>query len=142
MSVCVYVSQLSREAPEMLGLLEELNDKAKELHERITPVRNVIQQVVFGGMAGGNDARVCLCVCVFVYTYIIYFNVLLICVYVCVCEQAGKLKPLEDDLCMYLEVKQQMLLSYCINTTFYLMLKAEGKSVRSHPVIKQLLQLR
>jgi hypothetical protein len=37
--------------------------------------------------------------------------------------QAGEMKPVEDELCLYLEVKQQLLLSYCINTTFYLMLK-------------------
>jgi hypothetical protein len=42
----------------------------------------------------------------------------------------------------YLEVKQQLLLSYCVNVVFYLYMKAEGKSVRSHPVMKQLLKLR
>lgn len=49
---------------------------------------------------------------------------------------------MDDELVKYLEVKQQILLSYCINIVFYLMLKAEGASVQSHPVMKQLLKLR
>jgi hypothetical protein len=70
----------------------------------------------------------------------------------------------EDDLAKYLEVKQQILLSYCTNILFYMLMKvtnitiisyyityliylyyyvqSEGKSVRSHPVMKQLLHLR
>ena len=47
-----------------------------------------------------------------------------------------------DELVQYLEVKQHMLLSYCINVTFYLLMKAEGRSVRSHPVMRRLLELR
>ena len=35
-----------------------------------------------------------------------------------------------------------MLLSYCTNLSFYLLLKAEGRSVKSHPVIKNLVMLR
>lgn len=42
----------------------------------------------------------------------------------------------------YLEVKQQLLLTYCINVVFYLYMKAQGKSVANHPVMKQLLKLR
>lgn len=42
----------------------------------------------------------------------------------------------------YLAVKQQLLLAYCTNVVFYMLLKAEGKSVRAHPVMKQLLELR
>lgn len=48
----------------------------------------------------------------------------------------------ENDLVGYLEVKQQLLLSYCTNIMFYLLLKVEGKSVKNHPVMKQLLELR
>lgn len=87
------------EAPEMLGLVEELNDRVAELKSRILPVIESI-------------------------------------------KEASKAKPVDDDLAKYLEVKQQLLLSYCINTVFYLILKAEGKSVKSHPVMKQLLTLR
>jgi U3 small nucleolar RNA-associated protein 3 len=48
----------------------------------------------------------------------------------------------DDDIVDYLEVKQQLLLSYCLNAVFYLYMKAQGQSVRSHPVMKQLLELR
>ncbi|RYY33773.1 hypothetical protein EON62_03920, partial [archaeon] len=42
----------------------------------------------------------------------------------------------------YLEVKHQLLLSYIINITFYLLLKAEGKPVRNHPVIDAIVHIR
>lgn len=42
----------------------------------------------------------------------------------------------------YLEVKVQLLLSYVTNLAFYLLLKAEGKSVKNHPVFDQILRIR
>jgi hypothetical protein len=42
----------------------------------------------------------------------------------------------------YLEAKHLLLLNYCIAITFYIMLKAEGRSVRDHPVIARLVQVR
>ena len=39
-------------------------------------------------------------------------------------------------------MKQQLLLNYCLNLTYYLLLKAEGRAVKDHPVIGQLLELR
>ncbi|DBA96237.1 TPA: hypothetical protein ACH3X3_002431 [Trebouxia sp. C0006] len=42
----------------------------------------------------------------------------------------------------YLEAKHLLLLHYCINIVFYLLLKAEGRPVRDHPVIPRLLELR
>ena len=47
-----------------------------------------------------------------------------------------------DDIVEYLKVKQQLLLAYCQNLVFYLSLKARGESVKSHPVMQQLLELR
>lgn len=41
-----------------------------------------------------------------------------------------------------LEVKNQMLLNYCLNLAFYFYLKADGKSVKNHPVIEKLVELR
>jgi U3 small nucleolar RNA-associated protein 3 len=42
----------------------------------------------------------------------------------------------------FLEIKHQLLLSYCINISFYLLLKSQGKPVRDHPVMVQLLEIR
>eukprot|EP00937_MAST-01D_sp_MAST-1D-sp2_P002259 g2259.t1 len=42
----------------------------------------------------------------------------------------------------YLEVKHQLLLNYCVNVVFYLLLKARGKSVQRHPVVTQLVEMR
>ena len=60
-----------------------------------------------------------------------------------VLEESAEMKEVfSDDLVDYLEAKQQILLSYCINVVFYLALKSEGRSVKNHPVLKQLLELR
>ena len=37
----------------------------------------------------------------------------------------------------YLELRSHLLLSTVMNVNFYLLLKAEGKSVRDHPVVDQ-----
>ncbi|PNH10325.1 Neuroguidin [Tetrabaena socialis] len=42
----------------------------------------------------------------------------------------------------YLEAKHLLLLSYCTHIVFYLLLKAEGRPVRDHPVIGRLVELR
>ena len=42
----------------------------------------------------------------------------------------------------YLEAKHLLLLSYCTHIVFYLMLKAEGKPVKDHPVVLRLVELR
>jgi hypothetical protein len=42
----------------------------------------------------------------------------------------------------YLETKYHLLLNYCTNICFYLLLKAEGKSVKNHPVIDHLARTR
>lgn len=42
----------------------------------------------------------------------------------------------------YLEAKHMLLLSYCVNALFYMLLKLEGRPVREHPVISRLVQLR
>ena len=52
----------------------------------------------------------------------------------------GKLATAEGV--SYLEAKHLLLLHYCINIVFYLLLKAEGRPVRDHPVIARLLELR
>ncbi len=42
----------------------------------------------------------------------------------------------------FLEVKYQLLLSYISHILFYLLLKAEGKSVKDHPVMDELHHIR
>jgi hypothetical protein len=42
----------------------------------------------------------------------------------------------------YLEAKTQLMLSYCANIIVYLMLKADGRSVADHPVMRKLLECR
>ncbi|MEW5298021.1 MAG: hypothetical protein WDW36_001185 [Sanguina aurantia] len=54
--------------------------------------------------------------------------------------KAGKLATAEG--LSYLEAKHLLLLHYCQNIVFYLLLKSEGRSVRDHPVITRLVELR
>jgi Sas10/Utp3/C1D family len=42
----------------------------------------------------------------------------------------------------YLELKYHLLLSYCTNICFYLLLKASGERVEDHPVINKLVRIR
>ena len=42
----------------------------------------------------------------------------------------------------YLETKNLLLLHYCLHLVFYLLLKAEGNSVRQHPVITRLVEIK
>lgn len=42
----------------------------------------------------------------------------------------------------YLEAKYLLLLHYCMHLVFYVLLKAEGRHVRDHPVIARLVEIR
>jgi hypothetical protein len=42
----------------------------------------------------------------------------------------------------YLELKYHLLLSYCVNVAFYMLLKTSGERVEDHPVIRQLVRIR
>ena len=42
----------------------------------------------------------------------------------------------------YLDTKHLLMLSYCVNITFYMLLKAEGKPVKDHPVVLRLVEIR
>ncbi len=63
-----------------------------------------------------------------------------LCLVIMVQVKAGELATAEG--LSYLEAKHLLLLSYCIHIVFYILLKAEGAPVRTHPVIGRLLQLR
>lgn len=42
----------------------------------------------------------------------------------------------------FLEVKYHLLLDYCMNLNFYSLLKTKGVSVKNHPVIERLIEIR
>lgn len=48
----------------------------------------------------------------------------------------------ERDVLSFLETKVQLMLSYCMHVTFYLLLKTEGSAVKGHPVLDRLVELR
>jgi hypothetical protein len=85
----------------MLGLVEELNDTLKELKGRVEPLKDALIKV------SSPSSIICS-------------------PYPLGCLpplQASALSPVDDELGMYLEVKQQLLLSYVINSVFYLVQK-------------------
>lgn len=48
----------------------------------------------------------------------------------------------ERDVLSFLETKVQLMLSYCMHVTFYLLLKTEGTPIKGHPVLDRLVELR
>ncbi|CAN0571659.1 unnamed protein product, partial [Ectocarpus sp. 12 AP-2014] len=46
------------------------------------------------------------------------------------------------DGLVYLRTRQQLLLAYCMNVCFYMVLKAKGEPAKGHPVVRRLLSLR
>ncbi len=42
----------------------------------------------------------------------------------------------------YIELKFNLLMSYCMSLSFYILLNIQGKSVKDHPVIKKLISVR
>ncbi|GET89991.1 hypothetical protein, conserved [Leishmania tarentolae] len=53
-----------------------------------------------------------------------------------------KVSPSDKNLVSFLETKVQLMLSYCMHVTFYLLLKSEGRKVAGHPVIDHLVEIR
>lgn len=59
-----------------------------------------------------------------------------------ICSYISDVYNNKDDLVDYLDVKQQVLLSYCLNLVYYLYMKVDGQSTRDHPIMRELLELR
>ena len=148
---------LAAKAPELLGLVTELRERVGELKARVAPLRALLKQVgaahskpLLGVWEGGAPQLPLPC---------------------CVStpQAAAAADEDADDIVAYLKVKQQMLLAYCVSLTFYLYMKVpeipfnanacptflirpppylyahsqvQGESVRDHPVMRRLLELR
>ncbi|KAF1780195.1 Sas10 C-terminal domain [Phytophthora cactorum] len=90
---------VNQSAPELLGLMSELESTTKELEEIVTPAVLKLRPV------------------------------------------RRKSRQLQMGL-RYLMTRQNLLLNYSANISFYLLLRAEGKSVSDHPVLMHLLLLK
>ncbi|GMF21427.1 unnamed protein product [Phytophthora fragariaefolia] len=90
---------VNQSAPELLGLMTELEATTKELEEVVTPAVVKLRPV------------------------------------------RRKSRQLQMGL-RYLMTRQNLLLNYSANISFYLLLRAEGKSVSDHPVLMHLLLLK
>jgi U3 small nucleolar RNA-associated protein 3 len=53
-----------------------------------------------------------------------------------------KIATKDKQLVSFLEMKVQLMISYCMHIMFYLLLKLEGKQVKGHPVLARLVELR
>ena len=59
-----------------------------------------------------------------------------------VASKLANSEDVDENVVKYLEIKQQLMLSYSMNVVFYLFMKAQGSVVRGHPVMRQLLEFR
>ena len=57
-------------------------------------------------------------------------------------KSAKRGEYLTEEGISYLDTKYILLLSYCINLVFYLLMKSEGKSIKDHPVVMRLVEIR
>ena len=55
--------------------------------------------------------------------------------------RSGKIKSTASGM-SYLEMKYNLLMSYCTFLAFYLLLKIEGKPVENHPVVHKLTHIK
>lgn len=94
-----YLAVLCRSAPELLGLMSELENTMKELKDVISPAIMKLKDV------------------------------------------RRKTKAYNTGL-QYLVTRQNLMLNYVSNISFYMLLRAEGKSVVDHPVLQHLLLLK
>ncbi|KAI7758228.1 hypothetical protein M8C21_018750 [Ambrosia artemisiifolia] len=83
-------------APEVVGLLSELNEAVEQLETKVDPVLSKFKEA----------------------------------------------KNINKNGVQYMEVKKQLLLSYCQAISFHLLLKSEGHPVRDHPVLARIVEIK
>ncbi|KAD6453020.1 hypothetical protein E3N88_07725 [Mikania micrantha] len=83
-------------APELVGLLSELNEAVEQLETKVDPILNKLKEE----------------------------------------------KNTNKNGVQYMELKKQLLLSYCQAISFHLLLKSEGHPVRDHPVLARLVEIK
>lgn len=116
------------DSPELLGLLEEFKRCVRVLPRQGSCATYLTVRRGAGGMpAGASSFR--------------YIN-----------EINDQIRPVLDRIkqqalptsrgVTFLQVKLHLLLCYVTNLAFYLLLKAEGRSVKDHPVLDQILRTR
>ncbi|ESL08820.1 hypothetical protein TRSC58_03471 [Trypanosoma rangeli SC58] len=92
------MSIVQKESPELVKMLEEMNQYLAEVKQLAKPLQELFFQ--------------------------------------------RRLSDADRNLVQFLETKVQLMLSYCMHVTFYLLLKTEGKKVSGHPVIDNLVEIR
>ncbi|KAK9062350.1 hypothetical protein SSX86_019536 [Deinandra increscens subsp. villosa] len=83
-------------APELVGLLSELNEAVEQLETKVDPILSKLKEE----------------------------------------------HNINKNGVQYMEVKKQLLLSYCQAISFHLLLKSEGHSVRDHPVLARIVEIK
>lgn len=53
-----------------------------------------------------------------------------------------KIQPNNQPLVQFVQLKNDLILNYCNNIAFYLVLKSERVSIKNHPIVKRLVQMR
>ena len=109
---------LSAQSPELLPLVDELQEAIRYLEDVIRPVKAKL--AVWGGESGSSSGG----------------------------SRKGKVRGKEEEsggesqFAQYLGTKEQLLYCYICNILFYLTLKASGGNVQKHPVMRQMLEVR
>jgi hypothetical protein len=109
---------LARDSPELLKLLDIFKEKIRDLQEKIIPVFDIVRNSQNPTEEGISFLEVKFRMLLFFFLIVSSSRILFF------------FKILFLDL----------LLNYCINICYYLLRKIEGKEVKDHPVIKQLLR--
>ncbi|KAG8375894.1 hypothetical protein BUALT_Bualt09G0006600 [Buddleja alternifolia] len=127
-------------APELVGLLSELNNAIEQLENKVNPlvnkappVHSTLWVLIMGGSSLGGW---------FIFPiFSMALNQGQIWKFKNLAPVKGRESAKKGEL-HYIEVKQLLLQSYCQAITFYLLLKSEGQTVRDHPVVSRLVEIK